>query len=47
MPSSGTGRGETERQHAVFLTKAGPVPVYFNPYRQVAGERAQEAARGY
>lgn len=28
--------GEHERQSAVLMTKAGPVPVFYNPYRMVA-----------
>lgn len=27
---------DVQRQTSVFMTKAGPVPVFFNPYRQVA-----------
>lgn len=27
---------DSQRQSAVLMTKAGPVPIFFNPYRQVA-----------
>jgi PhzF family phenazine biosynthesis protein len=27
---------DTQRQTAIFMTKAGPVPVFYNPYRQLA-----------
>ena len=35
MPFRGPKEQE-ERQTAVFLTKAGPIPVFYNPYRQLA-----------
>lgn len=27
---------DSQRQSAVLMTKAGPIPIFFNPYRQVA-----------
>lgn len=27
---------DTQRQSAIFMTKAGPIPVFYNPYRQLA-----------
>ncbi|KAK5957252.1 hypothetical protein OHC33_001624 [Knufia fluminis] len=36
VPPPNSGRGEYERQQAVLMTKAGPVPVFYNPFRMVA-----------
>ena len=36
MPPPNGVRGEYDRQQTVLMTKAGPVPVFYNPYRMVA-----------
>lgn len=35
-PYRGPQDRDTQRQTGVFMTKAGPVPVFYNPYRQLA-----------
>ena len=36
LPYGGPSDRDTQRQSAVLMTKGGPVPIFFNPYRQVA-----------
>lgn len=36
MSYGGPSDRDTQRQSAVLMTKGGPVPIFFNPYRQVA-----------
>lgn len=36
LPYSGPAGRDTQRQSAVLMTKGGPVPIFYNPYRQVA-----------
>jgi PhzF family phenazine biosynthesis protein len=36
MAYRGPADRDTQRQSAVFMTKAGPIPVFYNPYRQLA-----------
>jgi len=36
MPYRGPQDRDTQRQTAIFMTKAGPIPVFYNPYRQLA-----------